>query len=355
MRITDIQFKIADFQFNEPFKISFATLEGYQTLVIKVITDEDIIGYGEAGPLEFVTGDNLETSLSIGQLFKNALIGQNPIEISYIHEIMDSIIAHNTSIKAAIDIACYDIAAKKMGVPLYQYLGGHKRDVYSDVTIGIDTPEKMALKCKEWVDKGFTILKIKLGETADLDLKRIQCIRQTIGEDVVLRIDANQGWNVKETIRLAREFEKYHVELIEQPVKADDFDGLKEIKDMSRIDIVADESCHLPSDAAKLAGGRKVDGVNIKLMKCGGIYNALKINDICEANHLYCMIGCMGESFIANAAAMHFAVAQKNVTKIDLDVTFFTKSEWIFGGFTHQGSLCSLLDQPGIGLDVWMD
>lgn len=355
MKITDIQFKIADFKFNEPFKISFAILKGYQTLVLKMITDEGIIGYGEAGPLEFVTGDTLETALSIGKQFRNLLIGQDPLAIAHIHEIMDSFIAYNTSIKAAIDIACYDIAAKKMNLPLYRYLGGIYRDIVSDVTIGIDTPENMAVKCKEWVDRGFNILKIKLGESVDLDLERISCIRRMIGNDIILRVDANQGWNVKDTIWISREFEKYNIELIEQPVKESDFIGLKEIRDRSYIDIVADESCHLPVDAAKLTNQRAVDGINIKLMKCGGIYNALKINAICEANNIYCMIGCMGESLIANAAAMHFAVAQKNVTKIDLDVTFFTKNEWIFGGFDHQGNLCKVLDQPGIGLDVWMD
>lgn len=355
MKITDIQFKIADFKFNEPFKISFAILQGYQTLVLKMITDEGIIGYGEAGPLEYVTGDTLETALIIGKKFRSLLIGQDPLAIGNIHEIMDSFIAYNTSIKAAIDIACYDIAAKKMGIPLYRYLGGVKRSLFSDVTIGIDTPENMAIQCKKWVDKGFTILKIKLGESIDLDLERIRCIRHMIGNEIVLRVDANQGWNVRDSIYISHEFEKYNIELIEQPVRDDDYIGLKEIKERSYIDIVADESCHSPNDAAKLISKRAVDGINIKLMKCGGIYKALKINAICEANHIYCMIGCMGESLIANAAAMHFAVAQKNITKIDLDVTFFTKNEWIFGGFTHQANLCEVLDKPGIGLDVWMD
>ena len=349
MKITDIKFEKATFRFEEPFKIAFTVMEGYDTMVLKIETDEGICGYGEAAPMEFVTGDNLDTAFVIGKEFRKILLGENPLSIERIHRKMDSY-AYNTSVKAAIDIACYDIASKKMGVPLYQYLGGSENQVESDVTIGIGSPDHMAEQSAKWAEKGWNILKIKLGENPETDLLRMKEIRKAVGDSVKLRIDANQGWSVKDAIKMAKELERLDVELIEQPVLAWDYEGMAEVKKSSVIPVVADESCHLPCDAAKLANQRVVDGMNIKLMKCGGIYNALKISAIAEANNLFCMIGCMGESRVANTAAMHVAAAVSNIKKVDLDVTFFTKDDWITGGFENQGGLCTLTDTPGLGI-----
>ena len=351
MKITDIKFEKATFLFEEPFKVAFTVMEGYDTLVLKVETDEGICGYGEAAPLEFVTGDNLETAFAIGKEFRKRLIGENPLANGHIHSIMDAY-AYNTAIKAAVDIACYDIAAKKMGVPLYQYLGGSENTVVSDVTIGIGSPDDMAAKSAEWAAKGWNMLKIKLGEEIGLDAERMRKIRAAVGNNVILRVDANQGWSVKDTIQIAKELDQLNVELIEQPTVHWDYNGLAEIKRSVAIPVVADESCHMPSDAAKLANMRAIDGMNIKLMKCGGIYNALKINAVAEANNLFCMIGCMGESRVANAAGMHVAAALSNIKKVDLDVTFFTKNDWITGGFENKGGICQLTDAPGIGKHV---
>ena len=290
--------------------------------------------------------------MAVGKEYREMLLGKNPLAIGHIHALMDGKYIHNTAIKAAIDIACYDIAAKKMGVPLYQFLGGCQNVIESDVTIGIGTPEHMTEKAVEWVEKGFNILKIKLGEDIETDLERMKSIRQAVGDKVILRIDANQGWSVKDTIRISKDLELLGVDLIEQPIVHWDLDGLEEIKRAVNIPIAADESCQLPMDAAKLAKLRAVDGMNIKLMKCGGIYNAIKINAIAEASNMFCMIGCMGESSIAISAGMHVAAALANIKKIDLDVPFYTNSDWIYGGFTHEGGVCTLSDEPGLGITV---
>lgn len=349
MIIQDIQFKRESFSFETPMKVAFATMKDMEVLIVKIITDEGIIGYGEAAPLPFVTGDNLETVLSVGKELREVLIGKDPRAIAAIHRLMDGLYHANTAIKAGIDIACYDIAAKAAGVPLYKYLGGDNPCIHSDVTIGIDTPEEMAAKAREWVDQGFTILKVKLGEDVDTDLKRILAIRQEVGDDIRIKIDANQGWRVKDSIQIIRELEKCGVDLIEQPVVAWDYPGMKEIREKTNLLIAADESCHSIEDAFKLASTRSVDVINIKLMKCGGIYNALKISAICEAAGLTCMIGCMGESSLANVAAMHVAAAVDNIKDVDLDAVYILKQEKIHGGFEHQGGKATLWEQPGIG------
>ena len=352
MVIRDIQFEVKRFRFEEPMKIAFTTIVDMESCIVKVVTDEGITGYGEAAPFPFVTGDNLETVISVGNDLRSALIGIDPRAIGRVHQIMDSMYTGNTAIKAGIDIACYDIASKAAGVPLYKFLGGDDPHIHSDVTIGIDTPEKMAETALSWVNKGFDIIKVKLGEDIGTDEERIRAIRAAVGDDVRIRIDANQGWSVKDSIRVSRALDKLGVDLIEQPVKAYDFEGLAEIRRHSDVLIAADESCHSMHDAARLAAMRAVDVVNIKLMKCGGIYNAIKIAAVCEAAGIPCMIGCMGESALGNLAGMHLAAATDNIKDVDLDSVYILKQEGVYGGYDHKGGYAALWDAPGIGCIV---
>ena len=352
MIITDIQFQVTSFRFEEPMKVAFATIIDMDSCIVKILTDEGLVGYGEAAPLPFVTGDNLGTVLAVGKEMREALIGMDPRAIGAIHRVMDRLYSGNGAVKAGIDIACYDIAAKAAGVPLYKYLGGDDPHIHSDVTIGIDTPERMADKAREWISKGFDILKVKLGEDILTDADRMYAIHEAIDGKARLRIDANQGWTVKDTLKVARELESLGVELIEQPVAANDFEGLKEIRDRSSLLIAADESCHSISDAMRLASMRAADIINIKLMKCGGIYPAIKIAAICEAAGLSCMIGCMGESTLGNLAGMHLAAALDIIREVDLDAVYILAQDKVHGGFDHRGGKAVLWDTPGIGCKV---
>ncbi len=352
MRITDIRFERAAFGFEKPMKVAFAEIKDMETLLVRMDTDEGISGYGEAAPLPFVTGDDLDAAYAVGKALRLALLGQDPVALGGIHRRMDALYAGNGPIKCAFDMACYDIAAKAAGMPLYRYLGGDVRTVHSDVTIGIDEPEAMAEKAAEWVSKGFTILKVKLGEDIGTDLRRMQAVREAAGPSIALRVDANQGWSVKDTIRIAPGLEKLSVGLIEQPIAAWDWEGLREIKRTIRVPIAADESCHTPTDAARLAAMRAVDVINIKLMKCGGIYRAIQINAIAEASGIGCMIGCMGESALANVAGMHVAAALDNIREVDLDAVYILSGGPVRGGFDHVGGRATLGDVPGIGVEV---
>lgn len=352
MKITDIQFMKEKFRFDTPMKVAFAEIQDMETLIIKVSTDEGLTGYGEAAPLPFVTGDDLDGAYAVGKELRKALLGQDPAALGGIHRRMDALYTGCGPIKCGIDMACYDIAAKVAGMPLYRYLGGDRNQVHSDVTIGIDAPEAMAEKAAEWVEKGFTILKVKLGEDIGADLARMKAVRKMVGGSIQLRIDANQGWSVKDSIRMIPELEKLGAGLIEQPIAAWDLEGLREIKQAVRLPIAADESCHTPTDAFRLASLRAVDVINIKLMKCGGIYNALKINAIAEAAGIGCMIGCMGESSLANVAGMHVAAALDNICEVDLDAVYLLDADRIHGGFDHTGGQATLWDTPGIGVTV---
>ena len=352
MHITDIQFEKVSFSFEQPMKVAFAEIKDIETLLVKIDTDEGLSGFGEAAPLPFVTGDNLDSAWAVGRELRKALLGCDPAAIGGIHRRMDSLYNGCGAIKCAIDMACYDIAAKAAGMPLYRYLGGESGHVHSDVTIGIDTPDAMAAKALEWIEKGFTILKIKLGEDIETDLARMQAVRKAAGPSIALRIDANQGWTVKDSLRVIPELEKLNVGLIEQPVAAWNYEGLREIRQAVRLPIAAYESCHTPVDAARLASMLAVDFINIKLMKCGGIYNAIKINAVAESFGVSCMIGCMGESALANVAGMHVAAALDNIKEVDLDAVYILSDKKAHGGFEHKGGRAVLTDTPGIGVTI---
>lgn len=352
MIIKDIEFAVRNFRFKEPLKVAFATIVDMQTCIIKITTDEGITGYGEAAPFPYVTGDNLDSVISVGKEMRESLIGLDPRAIGAIHRVMDAMYAGNGPIKAGIDIACYDIASRAAGVPLYKYLGGDDPRLHSDVTIGIDEPSAMAKAALGWVGKGFEIIKVKLGEDIAVDAERIRAIRKAVGNDIRIRVDANQGWSVKDTIRISRILGELGVDLIEQPVPAHDIDGLAEITRSTDLLIAADESCHSIYDAAAIASKRAVDVVNIKLMKCGGIYNAIRIAAICEGAGLSCMIGCMGESTLGNLAGMHLAAAVDTIKEVDLDAVYILKQEDVYGGYDHRGGRVKLWDTPGIGCVV---
>lgn len=323
MKIVSIDFQTQSIALKKPFTIALGTITQADNIFVKITTDEGIVGLGEAAPETFVTGETLKSCTAALELLTQKLIGENPLNIAKIHEIMNRAMLGNGAAKAAIDIACYDILGKTANLPLYKLLGGYSDFVRTDMTISIDTPAVMAAEAKKYVDLGFEAIKIKVGVDPIEDVERIIAIRNAVGPDVQLRVDANQGWMPKEAVRAIERIRPYNIAFIEQPVAAKNIDGLKFVRDHVTENIMSDESAFVPQDAFSLVKKDVVDYVNIKLMKCGGIYPALKIAATCESAGVACMIGCMsGETNISVAAAAHLAAAQSIIHFADLDATF---------------------------------
>ncbi len=354
MKITRIKTEKLKLELLKPVRVTFGTIEHCETMLVKIETDEGIVGYGEGAPFEFVTGETIDTAISVTQMLGQKLIGYNPIEIARIHHVMDSTIQGNPSSKAAIDMAIYDITSKKMGVPLYKMLGGYRNQFDTDITIMIDEPAQMAKEAAALAEKGFKILKIKVGLNAQEDIERIREIRKAVGSEVKIRVDANQGWNVPEAIAAINAMEQYKLDAVEQPVASWNRNGLAEIKRKVRIPIMADESVFTPQDAFELVGNKAVDFLNIKLMKCGGIYKANMINVIGETTGVECMLGCMLESKVALTAAASFIAANKNVTKADIDSIMHIKENNIKGGVRIENGVVYLSEAPGLGIEIDM-
>ena len=318
-------------------------------IVVKVVTD-DLIGWGNACPSQ-VTNEDTKSVQKALKLFSKRLIGEDAVRINNIHSRMDVLLSENPSAKAGIDIALYDLLAKHAHLPLYKLLGSCKEKMLTDKTIGIDEVKVMVKRAIQYKKEGFKALKIKIGLAVEEDAKKLHEIRKAVGDDIKIWVDINQGYDVNETIDFIKRVKHLNIEFIEQPVKFDDLISLQKITEESPIPIMADESVKSPEDCLGIVKNKCADLLNIKLMKCGGISPAIKINDIAERGRLKVMIGCMGESLISIAAALHFALSQRNVVYGDLDSHFSLKKD-VARGLTFKNGYLSPSDKDGLGIEV---
>ena len=356
MKIVDILTKKVDFKRRKVFKIAFGKGSDIsQRIYIKIITDDGIYGLGESTPSPLVMGETIDGVIAAIEYMKPALLGTDPLDIANIHKIMDSTLLHNTSAKAAIDIACYDIMGKKEGKPVHKLLGAKKDTLQTDITIGIDSIEAMVNEAAERVSEGFRIIKVKCGIEAEKDIEVIKQIRNAVGNEIDLRIDANQGYDIKTAIYVLNEMKKYNLTEAEQPLPYWDVHGMAELNKISPVPIMADESVHLPTDALSVCEHDAAKIVNIKLMKCGGIYPALQIADIAKKYGKTCLVGCFSESKLAISAAAAVALSRDNIESADLDSFFsFTNQEvGVTGGFKVDKDIITMSDGVGFGFDEY--
>ena len=352
MKITDMKVHMMQVPLVRPFRISLGVITHAVSCLVEIETDAGITGYGEGSPGPLITGENLPGTVETLRVFREKLIGMDPRDIEGINAVMNRAVAYAGTAKAAVDIACHDILGKAAGLPLYKLLGGLSNTIETDMTVGIDTPELMAAAAKEHVAAGFRVIKTKVGTNIADDIARVKAIREAVGDDVKIRLDANQGWHAREAVELLKRLNEYDIELVEQPVRRFDFEGLKYVTAKSPVPVMADESCWDSKDALRLVSERAVDFINIKLMKCGGLWEAKKIVNIAEAAGVEIMLGCMAEeSGIAINAAAALGAALGNITRADLDASFSLKALPYEGGFTIENTKDLVLSEnPGLGL-----
>ena len=338
----------------KPFKTALRTVTTAHSIYV-VMTDEvGRKGYGEAPPTHVITGETLiSIKHTIDAILAPALIGKDLANAEQLFTILHETIIGNTSAKAALDMAIFDLLAQQVNQPLYRYLGGYRETVETDFTVSVNEPSEMAEDAKQYVNAGFDVLKIKvgIGNIRD-DIARIKAIRERVGYDIKLRLDANQGWAVKEAVKAIRHMEDVglDIELIEQPVIKHDFEGLKYVTDHTYTPIMADESVFSPVDLRRLLEMRAADLVNLKLMKSGGIYKAMQMNKMAEAYGVECMVGSMIETKIGLSAAAHFAASQRNITRYDFDAPLMLAKETIDGGIEYQGRIITFTKDAGLGI-----
>ncbi|WP_027416112.1 dipeptide epimerase [Aneurinibacillus terranovensis] len=355
MKIIDIEVWRQSIPLKKPFKTALRTVNHAESVIVKVTCDNGKVGWGEAPATVVITGDSLDSIQSaILYTIKPQLIGQNLLAYERVFHTLHESMVHNSSAKAAIDMALYDLIAQNCGLPLYQMLGGYRKEIETDYTVSVNSPEEMSEDAFLYMNEGFNVLKIKVGkDDIEKDIERIKMIRSRIGNEVKIRLDANQGWQPKEAIRTIRKMEDMglDIELVEQPVASDDLEGLKAVTDSVDTPIMADESIFSPAQAFRVLKNRAADLINIKLMKAGGIYKAQIINHMAEECGVQCMVGSMIESRLGITAAAHFAASKKNITRFDFDAPLMLVKDSVVGGVVYGGRVITLPDLPGLGID----
>ena len=349
--IEQIEVYLVTLGYKEPFRIAPGASTESHNVIVKVVTDYGVVGWGESSPSERVTGETAETVIKTLDKIAPKLIGMCPLRIEQDVDVMDSVVEGNPAAKAAIDIALHDILGKTGHKPLFMLMGGYRTEVLTDITLSIKSPKKMAEDAVKAVKKGFKALKVKVGVDPAEDVERIKMIRTAIGGKMQIRVDANQGWTPRQALEALNKMKKFNIQFAEQPVPAEDLKGLVEVRKNSPIPIMADESVHSPEDALRLIQAEAVDFINIKLMKSGGILKGRKIAAVAEAAGIPCMIGCMGESEIGIAAGAHLAAAVKNIQHADLDSDLLLKDKLVKKGGTRvKDSMRVFLRQYGLGI-----
>ena len=354
MKITAIELGMLRVPLKTPFKTALRTVDRVEDVVVLVRTDTGHTGYGEAAATAVITGDTHGSIIeAVRHFITPRLLGQDVVNLNRLCALVQTSMERNTSAKAAVEIALYDLWAQLHGAPLYQMLGGGDPVITTDITISVDYIDKMVADSLSAIERGFESLKIKVGKDIGLDIERVKAIHAAVQGRALLRLDANQGWTAKQAVHAMRALEDAGVvlELLEQPVKAADIAGLKYVTDRVNTPVMADESVFNPSQVIDLIQQRAADIVNIKLMKTGGLSNAIRIADIAGIHGVPCMIGCMIESSISVAAAVHLAVAKSDViTKVDLDGPSLGQFNPVTGGVTFNESEISISNAPGLGI-----
>ena len=355
MKINSIKTYSVSIPLNTDFNISGGENTSADHVIVEIETDEGIIGWGEAAPLISYSGETMESiKFAIDNYLSKALIGEDPTNIVKIHEKMD-FLKENYFAKAAIDFACYDITGKKLQVPVYKLLGGKYRDKISvGQSVGIKSVEETVKEAIQYEKAGFKSIKLKIGNDAEYDFKRIKEVGEAI--DVPIRVDANQGYRFDEAVDILTKLDDFGLLLIEQPLPKWNLEGMAKLCDMLNTPILADESCYTIHDAINLIKYNAADIFNIKILKPGGLYNSSQIASIATSAMIPLSIGSMVEMGIGTAAGAHFAASVKYLD-YPSDVkgpslmadSILKKPIKIEDGYTH------VPEGPGLGIEVDYD
>jgi L-alanine-DL-glutamate epimerase-like enolase superfamily enzyme len=324
-------------------------------VLVRLWTGDDLVGWGEASPYAPITGETQASCIAVGKRLAQVVRNRDVFDLALMAADMDAAVVGNPSIKAALEMAAWDLCGKLARQPVCHLVGQYRESFETDRTVYLDEPLAMAEKAKEIVREGYKAVKVKVGQSPELDVARVRAVRAAVGEKIRIRIDANQGWTRDTALKALRSLEEFDIEFCEQPVASSDWEGLRQVSEHSRIPIMADESVHGPSDAIECVRRAAANLINIKLMKSGGILKSMRIAAIAEAANMQCMLGSMVETRLALTAAAHVVAAQKCVTYADLDTFTEHKIDPVVGGMQVKDGLVTLPQAPGLGVDVDAD
>ncbi len=353
MKIKNVKVWSVDLENTKPYTIAFKTTDTVLNAFVEITLDNGVTGIGSGNPSEYVTGEHFDqTKDALQEKNLEFLIGRDILEVNQLFFELLQKFPTTPAARAAIDIALYDALTKHLEIPLVKFLGQKIKSLPTSNTIGIKNVEDTLKEAKEYDQRGFKILKVKLGMDLEEDIERLVKLREHFGKRMIIRIDANQGYTSKQTIDFYNRTKSLDIELIEQPLPAKAIDEMKAFPEEIRTIIAADESLLSPADALTLITPPRASGIfNIKLMKCGGINQALKISDLASNAKVDLFWGCNDESIVSITAALHAAFSCSNTKYIDLDGSLDLGKDEVVGGFILKDGIMSCSDKPGLGVE----
>lgn len=355
MKISNIRTITLKAPLKNPFITSLRRVDTLEDVVVIIECDDGSIGFGEGAPTPVITGETMGTMIAAIEYLKPLLLGLDIEDFELILNNIHTSLLKNTTAKSALEIAIYDLKAQAEKKPLYRMLGGTQTTFKTDITISMDGVDKMVSDSLHAVELGYDTLKIKIGDNPKNDIERIVAIHDALDNNIKLRLDANQGWTAQESVMLLHILEKKEIiaEFIEQPVAADDIEGLKYIKERVQTPLLADETIFSLKDARRVLEMQAIDYVNIKLAKTAGITQALKLADLSKEFDVKCMIGCMLEGPISVAAGVHVASAKADIiTMVDLDAISLLASHPVETDILFNESEIILSEDVGLGVSL---
>ncbi len=342
------------FLLTKPYTIAYETFDHVENIFVRLDSDDGFFGVGVASPAPDVTGESaIDCQNALDQYLEPILIRRDVRHLKALVRELGRNMITTPAAMTAVDMALHDLLAKVMGIPLVDLLGRCHESLTTSVTIGIKSIQETLEEASAYLNQGFRILKIKIGNDLDEDMERLFRIREHVGEHILVRVDINQGYSREAFATFIQQMAPLNLEFIEQPLKHDDIGGMSMISASVRKQVAADESLHGLTDAFELAASPQPFGIfNIKLMKCGGIAQGVQIADIAHLAGIHVMWGCMDESVVGISAALHAALSSPATRYIDLDGHLDLARDIAEGGFImHEGRM-HVLDKPGLGVTL---
>ncbi|MCX7000725.1 MAG: dipeptide epimerase [Candidatus Sumerlaeota bacterium] len=350
--IKDLKVDVFDLPLKEPFIIATGRKDAANNVLVRVFLEDGTVGYGEVSPSPYTTGETQQTCIAVLNHIKWAVVGQDIRQWRALLARTRKLIRANVGAHSGLEIAVLDAFTRYIGIPLCTFFGGAITSIETDLTLSFGTPDETAVAATKALEQGFNKIKIKVGMGVATDTERTVRVREAAPK-AVLSLDANQAYAPKDAVELARRIhaEGIEIDLLEQPVRKDDIEGLRFVREHCPVPVAADESCFTADDAIRLIRADAVDVINIKVAKCG-LVGALDIVSICRAANKGLMVGSMMEAKIGLAASVHLACGLGEFLHHDLDTVYLLKPFDCKGGYTQDGPKFSIEGiQRGTGIE----
>lgn len=358
MKITDVKTWPVSIPFKKPFVVWRGVAETKDHVIVQVETDEGISGVGEASPFLYYASETQEDVISTVHNYIRPIIkGMDPFNLEKIHEIFATTIDGHYFSKAAIEMALWDIMGKELEVPVYKLLGGkaHENVPLAGILKSGD-PSDLVEEAEEWTSKGFQHLKVKIGFGVKRDLAAVRSVRSAVDDEVTIRVDAEENFDLKTALQIASELEDLEIELISQPIPRHNYHDMSLLRQSVKIPVLVDESITTPEDVLLATRLETGDLVNIKVVKSGGILNAKRMASIAEAAGKDCLVGSMLEMGPGTLFAAHFAVSTPNITYANEIIGPLLLSDDILAEpVVVEDGRIEVSDVPGLGIRLDME